>query len=219
MGIDSFFSFSVTVLQLAQDFIPSNIPTRQKTAKQLLDVRARQKRIGIDVLHAQSQHEKHRHHDKGHMMTPHRPFSDLVVRHAAFAFGVFKDPFHPKALKLHPGQCRQLGRFGRIARRYFNFRIISKRLCGDQRPLDGRIRPAVPSDPAPNRNRGPSHNRRPHPTNRSEAPGKPRVERSQGPVALWREKCARIQESPPLHSARDRRPTFGEGRAEHPSEM
>ena len=59
-----------------------------------------------------------------HMVVPCAPFANLIIRHFAFAFRIFKGPFNPKALKLHPCKSFQVDCVRRIRKRYFGSKFF-----------------------------------------------------------------------------------------------
>ena len=75
---------------------------------------------------------------------PGAPFSDLIISHATFAFTIFKDPFNPVSLTLHPAQTAQRCLLRRIGQRNLGVRIVPQRLGDDQGPAFGALRFTVP---------------------------------------------------------------------------
>ena len=91
-----------------------------------------------------SKHKQHSHHYKSHMMMPGTPFPHLIIGHAAFAFTVFKYPFNPVSLPLHPPQTAKRCLLRGIGQGNLCVRIGPKRLGGDQSPASCTIRFPVP---------------------------------------------------------------------------
>ena len=64
--------------------------------------------------------EQHGDHHHGHVVMPGRPPADLIVGHAAFAFGILKGTFDPKAGALHDSETLVRRAFRRIAETVFD---------------------------------------------------------------------------------------------------
>ena len=97
------------------------------------------------MTHPFSEHKKHGHHHKSHMMMPGLPFSNLVVSHAALAFSILEHSFNPIALALHPRQGFNIGCLRKIRQRYLRIRLAPKQLAYYQLPFVGLLRYAVPN--------------------------------------------------------------------------
>ena len=87
------------------------------------------------MTYSLGKHKEHRHHDQSHMMVPGAPFSYLIIRHTAFAFGVLKCALNPISLSLHPRQPFQRCASRGVGQRDFCIRYATKTLRDHQCPL------------------------------------------------------------------------------------
>lgn len=79
----------------------------QLVTHDLHQVIARQQIGRFAVGHALLGEEHQRHHDQRHVMVPRLPTPDLIVRHAAGAFGILERALHEMPRRLHLRQATQ----------------------------------------------------------------------------------------------------------------
>lgn len=96
----------------------------QLVAHDLDEIVTRQQARRLVVDHALLGQEHQCHHDQGHVMVPRLPTPDLVVRHAASAFGILERTLHEMPRRLHFRQATQTGLELGVGQAEFQFRVV-----------------------------------------------------------------------------------------------